>query len=300
MAAVGATIGAIGAVTGDKSLQTAGMIVGGIGGIGSLAAGAGLFGDATTSAANAFGGATTAADIPATASASVMNGAGGAVSDATAAMAASGPTSADIIGSVTGNISLPGAATDTLASAASAASPTTITGNTLSGGLGNNIKLAVPLADANPTGTGATAESDYLSSLAVPSTNTVNGTPGVPYTPTAAQMANTPIAPITVTPLAQATSAPADPTVFDKVLGAFTTSTNNNLGLIGMGVVQSAGSLLSGATSTLTPAQVASYNAQAAANNANAAMTTMQAANMSGAIPTASRGSLMNSVTGAV
>lgn len=41
-AAVGATLGAVGAVTRDKGLQTAGMIIGGIGAVGSLAAGAGL------------------------------------------------------------------------------------------------------------------------------------------------------------------------------------------------------------------------------------------------------------------
>src|SRR5579872_7101028 len=42
-AAIGATLGAVGAVTRDKGLQTAGMVLGGIGAVGSLAGAAGLF-----------------------------------------------------------------------------------------------------------------------------------------------------------------------------------------------------------------------------------------------------------------
>ena len=48
-----------------------------------------------------------------------------------------------------------------------------------------------------------------------------------------------------------------------------------------LGVLQAGSSLLSGATSTLTPAQVAYYNANAANNNAAAALAQRQLATMS-------------------
>jgi hypothetical protein len=47
-----------------------------------------------------------------------------------------------------------------------------------------------------------------------------------------------------------------------------------------MGALQASGSLLSGLTSTLTPAQVAALQAQANANNAAAALTQQQTANL--------------------
>ena len=49
---------------------------------------------------------------------------------------------------------------------------------------------------------------------------------------------------------------------------------------LAFGALQAGGSLLSGMTSTLTPAQVSALQAQAAANNAAAALTQQQAANL--------------------
>jgi hypothetical protein len=46
--------------------------------------------------------------------------------------------------------------------------------------------------------------------------------------------------------------------------------------VLGLGALQSLGGLISGATSTLTPAQVSQLNAQAAANNAAAALVSRQ------------------------
>ena len=64
-AALGATLGAVGVVTKDKSLQMAGLVMGGIGGVGALASSAGLFG-AEASTASLFGDSTAAAaDFPA-------------------------------------------------------------------------------------------------------------------------------------------------------------------------------------------------------------------------------------------
>ena len=53
-----------------------------------------------------------------------------------------------------------------------------------------------------------------------------------------------------------------------------------NNSLVTYGALQAGGSLLSGLTSTLTPAQVAALNAQANANNAAAALTQQQTANL--------------------
>jgi hypothetical protein len=50
--------------------------------------------------------------------------------------------------------------------------------------------------------------------------------------------------------------------------------------VVALGALQAGGSLLSGATSTLTPAQVAALTAQANANNAAAALTQQQTANL--------------------
>jgi hypothetical protein len=58
-----------------------------------------------------------------------------------------------------------------------------------------------------------------------------------------------------------------------------------------MGAIQTGGSFLSGAFSTLTPAQVAQANAQAALNNAQAGATNLQVANLAQPIPVATRGS---------
>jgi hypothetical protein len=49
---------------------------------------------------------------------------------------------------------------------------------------------------------------------------------------------------------------------------------------LAFGALQAGGSLLSGATSTLTPAQVSALQAQAAANNAAASLTKQQVANI--------------------
>jgi hypothetical protein len=54
----------------------------------------------------------------------------------------------------------------------------------------------------------------------------------------------------------------------------------NDNKVVTAGILQAGGSLLSGLTSTLTPAQVAALNAQANANNAAAALTQQQTANL--------------------
>jgi hypothetical protein len=50
--------------------------------------------------------------------------------------------------------------------------------------------------------------------------------------------------------------------------------------VVTLGLLQAGGSLLSGLTSSLTPAQVAALNSQAAANNAAASLSTQQQQNL--------------------
>ena len=58
--------------------------------------------------------------------------------------------------------------------------------------------------------------------------------------------------------------------------------------LLSYGVLTAGGQLISGMTSTLTPAQVTALNAQATANQAAANMTAFQQANLAGPKPVAS------------
>jgi hypothetical protein len=64
-----------------------------------------------------------------------------------------------------------------------------------------------------------------------------------------------------------------------SVLGNILTFANKNQ-LVAFGALQAGGSLLSGLTSTLTPAQVTALNAQGAANDAAAALQKQQTANL--------------------
>jgi hypothetical protein len=68
---------------------------------------------------------------------------------------------------------------------------------------------------------------------------------------------------------------PADKGIFGSLLDFAKTNP-----AVAMGVIQAGGSFISGATSSLTPAQVTALNAQAAANNAAAALSTQQTANL--------------------
>jgi hypothetical protein len=65
-----------------------------------------------------------------------------------------------------------------------------------------------------------------------------------------------------------------------STLGSLLGLAKSGNGLVGYGLIQAGGSLLSGLTSTLTPAQVKALDAQAAANNAAAALQTQQTQNL--------------------
>lgn len=82
-AAVGATPAAVGAVTKDKALTLAGTVIGAVGAIVGLAAGAGLLGDAAASDAPLFGPAPAAgtADEASAGTVDAMSGGVGAAGD---------------------------------------------------------------------------------------------------------------------------------------------------------------------------------------------------------------------------
>lgn len=81
--------------------------------------------------------------------------------------------------------------------------------------------------------------------------------------------------------------------VWDSIKGIISTP---GVGLLGLGALQGISSFISGATSTLTPAQVELYRAQAQQNLASsnlatqqADMLTLQRQNMGGNLPVATR-----------
>jgi hypothetical protein len=281
--AVGATLGAIGAVTGDKGLQTAGLVMGGIGGIGSLAAGAGLLGDAS---APLFGSSTGGiiSDSAATGGlTSGLEGPGfGGVGGAGAASAGK-----DIIGSITSNASQVGVKAVELTPSVNLATDlvTTplpnLTGTStdlLASGAGKVaglINSSSPTADAMPPTT----------STAMP-----GSAPGV-ATPDA------PVAPVVNTPRQVNVDEPGG----GAFSGILKFAKENPA--VALGTIQAAGSFLQGSFNSLTPAQVAALKAQAANNQASANMTQTQVDNMKQGFPVATRrpGGLINSqpVTGA-
>jgi hypothetical protein len=72
---------------------------------------------------------------------------------------------------------------------------------------------------------------------------------------------------------------PAATSPFSNLLSGIGDFTKNNQ-MLSYGILQAGGSLLTGAFSTLTPAQVTALDAQAAANNAASALTAQQTANL--------------------
>jgi hypothetical protein len=74
--------------------------------------------------------------------------------------------------------------------------------------------------------------------------------------------------------------------MFDKLLGFMS---KDGGGRLAASLVQAGGAFIAGATSTLTPAQVAALNAQANANQAAANLSQRQLSNMGQSIPVASR-----------
>lgn len=320
VATVGATLGAIGAITKDKTLSTIGTVMGAVGGIGSLAANAGLFGEAATTE-SLFGAAPATADQMGgdVASSLTANEASQTMSEADAYAAAGIPMdpTSPLMG-MTGDVSaenvLPTDAMTGTTDATSGDANSLINGtpsgtgiksltssnvdeatNTLvKGEGGGTLPSGSPADSVSPSGAGAQA----AAASAAPSPPMAGG--AIPDVKIPGQ---TFLGQDGVTYVSDGTKWAAQTGFFGSLLKS---------PMAQYGVIQAAGSFLSGAFDPLKPAQVEAMNAQATANKASAAFTTQQTQNMQGRLPVASRvtgtpapimgGSLINGapVTGTV
>lgn len=273
VAAVGATLGAIGAVTGVKELQTAGMVLGGIGGVGALANAVGAFGEGATMG-SVFGSSAESVTANAVAPAASLD---------TASLMNSSGLSSTVIDPVTGAVSSNAGVVDTANQIGGFGTGTMNTGSPDAA----SALVKTPVANTTVADTG-TKIIDTASVPKIDGDLAMAGTTGANSTTSVGDVTGS------VTP-------PADGSgLFSK--DGFLRSQGG--GMMAMGVVQAAGSFLSGAFDPLKPAQVDAYKAQAAANNASAALTNKQVGNMNEPIPVARRmavtgklgGSLINSM----
>lgn len=295
VAAVGATISAIGVVTKDKDLALAGGIIGGIGGIGALAASAGLLG-AGASTESLFGPsaaastADTASSVADTASNTLPDlvgsfdaGTAGAGTAASAGSPFASITTPDIVGSFSSPASF--------ASAAPSLGSTAGTGmiNTATPSLGSDA------TGLNPTSSSVAVNGSSGSSSLSPSSFDISGSVATPSAP-GVSVPGSPDVPLTGLDVTHSPINTALPETGDSS-GGFLSGILKTPG-VGYGVVQAGGAFLQGAFSSLTPAQVAALDAQAAQNRAATTLSLQQQANMNAPLPVASRPVPAN-VTGA-
>jgi hypothetical protein len=309
VATVGATLGAIGAVTKDKTLSTIGMAMGAVGGIGSLAANAGLFGEAATTE-SLFGAADAgiaapdiAADVAATNDLSSLSTLPelpgvGSVTGATAATDAVGST-----GQFMANSVLPTEAIGDATKAASGDVSGLINSPAGSGGGASGIKTITSdtVDDATNQLVKGSGGGSIPSGSPTDAASIAKAGAGAPDAPAAPLTGGVPDVKIPGQSYQGADGATyiSDGTKFvkqDNFWGSLMKSPATQYGMI-----QAGGSLVSGLFDPLKPAQVDALNAQAAANRAQTAQQAQQAKNMTGPLPTATRNGLINSpVTGSV
>jgi hypothetical protein len=287
VATIGAVTSAVGAVTGSKALQTAGLVMGAVGGVGALAANAGLLGEGATTE-SLFGGAESAGGVTAPDITPDI----GTIDASTPDISASLDKGGDFVSAINSDSSPASAASQTAQAAAPATgAPVGTTGpggGVLTAGkdagVFNDFKPEVSTAQSGLINTGAqpTASTGALppSQAAVPQgAGAVPTAPGV-ATPTSAAP-GTPTAPAAGTTTAP---TPASTGTFGNLL-AFA----NKNPIVAYSAINAAGSLVSGMFNPVTPAQVSALNSQAAANNATAAQTSQQTANMKQGVPVATR-----------
>jgi hypothetical protein len=288
VAAVGATIGAVGAVTKDKALTLAGTVIGAVGAIGSLAAGAGLLGDSASAPLFGTPVAPAAADQAAAGAVDTMSGAGGtATGDTSGLINADTTPGTPLPPQPPGNVGAVGPDGNVITAPAAGAS------DQLSPSL-----FATTAEKVSPSASGLDTSQLNDASLRAAQQGTAPLPTGDPTAVTATPLP--PPAPGPTGPGTSAAPAPAplasSPGMASSGVGSatpFDTSSSGFGGVISkivdyagdhpvvaLGALQAGSSLLSGAFSTLTPAQVGAYNAQAAANDAAAALTKQQTQNL--------------------
>jgi hypothetical protein len=279
VAAVGAVLSVVGMVTKNKTLSMIGAGLGVVGGVGALAAGA--LG-ATSVLATGADAATTAGDATAaTAAGDSAFTTGTAAGDA--ALNAGGAGTAALGGGAAGSalttetagLGAADAVPDTLGALAGVPSAGTVPGTapTALSGASDTVTNA---ADAVAPGTSGGAIS-AAPTVTPPEPDLINPPPAPP----ANLGATDPTTGQTITSGVDASG---------KVISLPDSGLSGTLGklvdyagahpVVALGALQAGGSLLSGAFSTLTPAQVTALNAQAAANDAASALTRQQTANL--------------------
>lgn len=318
VAITGAVVGAVGAVTGIKPLQYAGMALGVVGGLGGLAISAGFIGaDALATGAAiadpASAGLEAAAasinpDIEGVA-AQAAAGLGGQSLSGVADVAAATPaidTTGNLV-DLAGNVSNPGTAAVTGTGATDATNPLQAVA-TNAGSPSVTPTAATDSGVTIPQGDGGdfNAASDAGRFAQQPGNPANTGSPPVPTaTPPASPGNPGPVvdpaasAPVTGAPQvsAQAAADPlgnnallngegSEPSIWSKIGDIVTTKGG---GTLASGVIQAGASFLAGATNGLTPAQIQALQAQAAMNQAAANLSRLQQSNMGANIPIASR-----------
>lgn len=296
-AAVGATVGAIGAVTGNKTLSMVGTAIGAVGAIGGLAAGAGLLGSDAASSAPLFGAAPTQATADAASSDTIgfVSGTGDASASGMidtppappGGVGAVDPTTGDVISQATsGAAAAPAASSDTITLASTsqnAADPATTLANAPTGAAdsaaptGASDATAGGLINTTPAPTAAPDATAQTTPPVLPGqTGPATSAAGVGPTPTPGSGLSAQANPELNT---QAGATEATGSSDSGMFGSLLSFAKSNP-VVALGALQAGGSLLSGLTSTLTPAQVTALSAQAAANDAAAALTKQQTANL--------------------
>lgn len=324
VAAVGATVGAVGALTGVKELQYAGAALGAVGLVGGLATATGLIGAADVAAVAA---GTTAAEtaspffsgvsgIDAEIAAWSSYGAGQAAQAASPAM----DTVSAIVNPASGTVGTPVAASSPAVPAATAnatemvSAPNSVTRAGLEA---TQSPVTGDIPNVGPPGGGVASPAPATSSVAPPPV----GSPSAPAV-------TTPSVPVTGETSLPGITAPSANPLDAGLPGSYGAATKaalqygtvaadgssatspwadimkwvgKNQTLVS-GALMAGGSFLSGATSTLTPAQVKALEAQAEANRAAARLADIQANNMQSSMPVARRTGLINQprVTGTV
>jgi hypothetical protein len=294
IAAVGAVLGVVGQVTHVKALSFAGLALGAVGGIGAFASSAGLLG---SGAVDLGAGATAGTD--AASSGVVESVASGGVVDNTSTFtqaASEGATSAapDVTGAASGaggfidNTSTfaQGAGGVGFSDVAGAVKPVIQAADSANAPAGNDHATGNDASAAGTSG-GFNSGKDLIAangSVTLPP-NPPAGTP----TTVAATTSQPGPAPevggngaFKLGPGPGAVPGNAPGTDAGGIGGAFGKLVDyvGQHPVVGLGALQAGGSLLTGAFSTLTPAQVALANAQASANDAAAAQQRLQTNNL--------------------
>lgn len=257
--AIGATLGAIGQVTHNKTLSMIGAGIGLVGGIGTLAFGS----DALGNVSDLFGSSSGTGGAA---------GAAGAVGDTIATDSAA--EAAYQPGAITAD-ALPGVGADGAAVSA--------TGNVVASTPTGLINSALAPAEGNAAGIVSGGNTGSVAGGAINSVP-VAAAPGAAATGTLPDGTA-----LTDGSWADMINAAHNSNFGPGGAGGIMNWAKNNQ-MLAYGVLQAGGSFISGLTNPMTPAQIAALDSQANANNAAAALANRQVANLASGMPTAVTG----------